>query len=386
MKNLIFVLCVLFSLQSFLFGQTAEGGCSQVTLLTVPLYPKVWIASAVDDCGKDPCFNKEEECCAIGIWKIRPMPPKLFLQKKNNFGNWVTVSGPKYGFPPYIFENVNEKGMYRIKIITPYYDENSCCIDFHGNITKKRIKLFNGNGQFIGYWGTYNNTPFGGNKTFFTNEVIVGHTTLADNSFTFIDEPETGSEHAYDEGETVIMDASASNNYNLWYLSIGESGPVYNRWKSNEWTNGTIDIFDLTAFWNKNTSWNFEVFHSYDVNFVVENHQCRNGIEYPGTLWNIRTKTFFVCPAGSGCRIVIDEHQFSILPNPANNTIFFKDFDPVVDKGYRISLYDMAGRLVKSESLNAEYMDISDLTNGMYVIALMKNGKKVFKAKLQVIH
>lgn len=184
------------------------------------------------------------------------------------------------------------------------------------------------------------------------------------------------------------MDVSDCKNYDLWWVAIFEDGPTFSRYKSNGWTNGNIPNgeFDLTQLWNQN-NWDFETFHQYTVQFVTENSKCRNGIENPNENgWNNLDRTFFICPAGSGCRFGIADREIIISPNPANNMIQLQNFEPGLDRNYIMTIADMTGRQVKNIPLTADRVDISDLQSGMFVVNILREGEPVFNSKLVVNH
>ncbi len=255
--------------------------------------------------------------------------------------------------------------------------------DVHGNIIQTRIVILNTLAQFLGYWGTYDNTPFGGNATYYTNEVIVGPTTQEDIDYTFIDIPETGGELAYDFGEAVSIDISGSKNYDLWWLSIGEEGSDFNRYKSNGWSLGSVEGYDLTSFWSP-FGWDFEPFHSYGVQFVVENRACRNGIEYPGTSWNNLKRSFFVCPEGTGCRLGDNTVEVKVAPNPASTFIRLKNLIPKFNGNYEIKITDLTGNVIKSIRLHGNEINIEGLPEGIFVLHIFA-GRKYFGATKFVI-
>jgi len=206
--------------------------------------------------------------------------------------------------------------------------------------------------------------------------------------YTFIDAPETGSEAAYDFGEVAKMNTSASVNYNLWFLAISEKGATYNRYRSNGWTNGAVpnNEFNLTTFWDGGVNWKFETFHTYDVQFVIENAQCRNGIEQnPPATWNVLTRTFFICPAGSGCRIGEDAQKIVLSPNPASSVVRLLHFEMDAGREYRLTITDLAGRTVRSIILTSNEVDISGIGYGMYALTIERDGKRMFTDKL-VVH
>jgi len=142
----------------------------------------------------------------------------------------------------------------------------------------------------------------------------------------------------------------------------------------------------LTNFWGQGGSgWNFETFHSYTVQFVIENSRCRNGIEQnPPAKWNNLDRSFFICPAGTGCRFGADDKEIVISPNPATSTIWLQNFEPDLDRDYQMSFSDLAGRLVKFVALTSNEVDISDIPAGMFVLTVRREGRQVFTSKLVV--
>lgn len=382
------ILCIFFmGASSITFSQTVTGGCSEVIVSEIPPYPTVYfsyvgfmnskrIVGYYDGCAGDGLNS----CCRI-ITSGNPVTPRFWLEQLQTDGSWLEVAGPQYVTT---FNNVNN-GTYRVKCQRPNIHESACGNDRLGNPVRVRMCLFDLNGQFIGYWGTWDNAYFGNLYPItYSNTVLVGPTTKSDISYTFIDIPETGAEGAYDYGETVIIDVSECKNYNQWWLAIFEDGPNYNRYKSNGWSNGTIPggKINLSEFWD---SWKFETFHQYTVQLAIENRQCRNGIEYPNPNgWNNLDRTFFICPEGSGCRFGIDEREIVISPNPANSIIQLQNFEPGLDRNYVMTITDISGRQVKNIPLTADRVDVSDLQPGIFIVNIFKKGQRVFNSKLVV--
>ena len=391
MKNItVLFISFLLMLSCYVTAQTAEGGCTDVTVTDIPPYPTVYFAYVGYKNCKDGggyyegCDEDGRPACCRIITFGSPTTPRFWLEQIQDDGSWLEVEGPQFSIT---FSDV-DKGTYRVKCQVPTIAENACGKDPFGNVIKARMCLFNLLGQFIGYWGTWDNSPYGTTPPTYSNTVVVGATTAEDISYTFVDIPETGSEQAYDFGETAIMYVSDSRDYDLWWLAIFEDGPTFNRFKSNGWTSGSKvpnDEFNLTEFWANGTEWQFETFHSYMVQFVIENRKCRNGIEQiPPTTWNNLDRTFFICPAGSGCRFGVNEKEIVISPNPANGVIRLQNFEPDLDGDYLLTITDMAGRLVKTIPLTTDRVDISDLQRGMFVVSILKEDNQVFNAKLVV--
>lgn len=380
----------LLLLSDLATAQTATGGCTSVTLSNIPPYPTVYFSfvgfkNCRDGGGfYEGCDEDGRPACCRVITSGSPVTPRYWLERLRDDGTWATVAGPQHQTS---FSNV-ARGTYRVRCQAPAIAENACRTDQFGNVIRARICLFNLSGQFIGYWGTWDNSPFGGPPTTYTNTVIVGATTGSDISYTFIDPtPNDPFELGYDFGELVKMNAAASKNYDLWNLAIFESGPSFNRFRSNGWTNGRMpnDEFDLTEFWRGPQEWRFETFHSYTVQFVIENSKCRNGIEQnPPATWNNLDRTFFICPAGTGCRTGGDWQEVVISPNPASTFIRLQNFEPDIDRGYQMTFSDMAGRQVKSVVLVGDEVDISDLPGGMYVLNVQREGRPLFTSKIVV--
>lgn len=376
MKNLFTILFLIFFVANSQ-SQTAVSGCSTVTL-TSQDFDKTLINSFGVQSDYGPCKH-------YGI-VLEWGKANFWLQKRNSSGQWIDqhTNAVKDRVPPLQSQSMTygevtysnaSKGVYRGRIQVPTLWIDPTCgtpaeygADGHTNIGHQAVMSSN----------------------FYTNEVPVGPTDSNDNNFDFIDIYGTGSSSAFNDGETVYVDFSETKNYSQYYLSINEEGGTYNRWKdsnSGAWVHDLIDdTYDLSNMWSSGTGWDFEPLHTYHVNFVNDNSKCRNTIEYPAPTWNIRTKSFFVCPAGSGCREVVEERNFTIYPNPASNYIELGDFDPSVDSGYSLTLTSINGQTIKNVELSSDRIDISDLNSGMYIILLERNGQRVFQSKLMVSH
>ncbi|MFA7301907.1 MAG: T9SS type A sorting domain-containing protein [Candidatus Shapirobacteria bacterium] len=70
-----------------------------------------------------------------------------------------------------------------------------------------------------------------------------------------------------------------------------------------------------------------------------------------------------------------DHHQFYIFPNPATNTIYFNDFYPGKQK--RVNVYNISGKLELSEKYLHNFIDVSGLNNGLYIIEIFSEGEKL---------
>ncbi len=391
MKKIIFIfVCQIVLLHGVAQAQgaaavTAAGGCTAVTVTQIPQYPIVYSVTGKKECQVEVGAG---ECCIVfpSQETMTLMLPKLRLERFNpSTSTWDFVIEVKGG-AGHVFSSLPQ-GRYRVLVILPYYNENTCKTDAQGNIIQTRVQILNALSQFLGYLGTYNNSPFGGNCFCYSNEVLVGATTASDISYTFVDPtPNDPYESGFDFGEVAKMNTAACKYYDLWWLAIIEDGPTYHRYRSNNWTNGRMpnDEFNLTTFWGV-TGWQFESLHNYTVQFVTENSKCRNGIEQnPPATWNVLNRQFFICPAGSGCRTGKDGQEVVISPNPASTSIHLRNFEPDLDRDYQMAFSDLAGRVVKTVALTSNEVDISDLPVGMFVLNIRREGRQIFTSKLVV--
>jgi Secretion system C-terminal sorting domain len=199
-----------------------------------------------------------------------------------------------------------------------------------------------------------------------------------------------------DANEVVRLNAAASNSYNQWWLAIFEEGPTYNRYWSNGWQTGTVSSFNSANSGGANTSsilnlsseWNIDNSglpsqpnHTYTVQFVVENSGCLNS-----TNWNVNNKSFYICPTGSNCKIGESNESIGIYPNPASNQVTLSGFDEEKHIGTLVTFTDVSGKVVKSQVLHDDELDIQDLSNGIYFVRGVHENAELFNTKLIVAH
>ncbi len=353
------VIAVMFTTICTAQSAEAEGGCTEVTVVSTPSYsPNIYFTGV----GWKQCGNWQP-CCRV-ITSGDSATPRFYLEKKDDDNNWASVAGPQ--FSP-VFNDL-DKGIYRVRMHIPEVLYNSC----EGG---EAILLYNTLGQFVGYWGTWSDP-------FFTNEVLVGEATPDDIGFAFVDAGENPGNALFDMDEEVVIDVSASKNYNLWYLSVTETKSPY-RWKTMGWNHGAVPnngVLNLTDVWDPSAF--YPIPNSYQIAFVVENNECKTA-----NSWNVLDPKpeFFICPEGvTGCRLGIDEREIAISPNPATSAIKLQHFIPDPGWDYRLTITDIAGKVVKDMSLKTNELDISNLQNGMFVVRILKEKEQVFTSKLIV--
>lgn len=71
----------------------------------------------------------------------------------------------------------------------------------------------------------------------------------------------------------------------------------------------------------------------------------------------------------------IDFNDFSIYPNPTSSTVYFSGTDNFTISS--ASIYNALGALVKQEKIFYDQIDVADLQNGLYTLALNVNGQMV---------
>jgi hypothetical protein len=306
-----------------------------------------------------------------GLVLVPPLRLRYTLQKYNYAtGLWSSTSQVIYA-PNNTFPNVSH-GTYRVRVDIPTALTNLSC---DGGL----IYAINGVAQHIGYIGSYSGLTTSSN---YSNEVIVGATTPQDIDISFIDEPETGPVNAYDYGEVVTLDMSSCKNYNLFWIAIFEDGGQ-NRYNTMGWEYGPVSEKDLTDVWTFNhPGWNFEVFTAYDVQISIENNRCKNNP------WNVEYETFFVCPTGTGCRLVAKSEMQEIVlaPNPASEWVQLQNFQREREHHYRVLIVDAYGRSIYTATLmeDEEAISLASVPAGMYALQVWEDDRMLFADKLIV--
>ena len=277
-----------------------------------------------------------------------------------------------------VFSNLSH-GTHRIIIATPTLEIKPLCAKVN-NANGYVPVLSYSTGQFIGYKSSYYNT-----YRQVSNHGIIGQTQQSDVDWSFVHNGfSTGnsSGDAFDYGEEVFMNPIKTVNYTAYWIAIFESGSS-TRNRGTGWVQGQR-IFDisLSEIWAGFTGWQFEVGNTYTVQYAISNGNC------PGP-WTNLDKSFYVCPAGSNCRLNTEKIQkdVTISPNPAQNTFQLNNFDKDMykNKEYNLTINDISGKQIKSyENFDNPNFDIADLPSGLYIVNLSESNKKLMSRKLVV--
>ncbi|PSK94519.1 T9SS type A sorting domain-containing protein [Taibaiella chishuiensis] len=358
-KNLIPLLFLSFAFGTS-YGQSASGDCSSISVTSNPGFTNnLWGASVGYKNGNNSC---NRVITSGSVWQ-----PRYQLQSKSgssysNVGTWqygnATFSGLAHG-------------TYRIAIENPQIAYN-----VPGSACTGTINCYNLSGTYIGLWGIWASNTGTLNPYSYTNDVVVGQTTAAENTFnvnSFVSNG-TGSINVYDFGQDVKINVASCYNYNQYQISIFEQGGA-NRYGSTYWQFGTIPSasnYSLTNLWKANhgSSAQFEPGISYKVQFVVTTQNCAQ--------WNEKNETFFICPAGvTGCRFGQDIMTEPIRVHADRNTLSVFNLDFSNNNAYEISINSLDGRRLQTYSTNGKtQFDISSMVQGMYLARIVHNGKQ----------
>jgi hypothetical protein len=369
MRLITFLLLILVPVVSF--GQgfpfVVDGGCSSVSLdRNASGFDHGGLYVDIVDGGPHHMVPQDNDCSWLLLTPATKLIPKFKLQKKNASGNWQDASSLT---TQTTFNNLS-KGTYRlvspgpVAILRPNF-----CVSFQG-----RTLMYDFLGRHIGYKGQMVSPLLE------SEEVVVGFTSQSDiqdidNSFMF----ENGTPgDDFNDQDRVRLDLSQSTNFDRWFIAIQQlvGGSNY---QSSGWQEGHIEDYDLWGLWTRNgtrSGWRFWNNKEFRVQVVLENTSCRNGV------WNQKFGTFTTC-ANGGCRFLENRDlPISIFPNPAEDLIVFKNLIVLPEDVYIFTISDMAGKIIRTDRLPGNEIDIQDLKTGAYVINIEVNGELVFASKL----
>jgi len=167
------------------------------------------------------------------------------------------------------------------------------------------------------------------------------------------------SNPGYEASGRIFLNGTTSSSGNLDNNLIAESG-------------FTED--SLRVFYRANTEADWEAVSGYSVNTLGS---ATDGYAYANIDNLLHGEYTFGWENGYvGVEEQIIEQVFNVYPNPAQEivNIDLSDYD---SGEYTIGLYDMNGKLLKNKVTVAtqDFVDISDLSNGKYLISVLYAGK-----------
>jgi hypothetical protein len=310
--------------------------------------------------GQGCAFYKSTPCGIIEWTSCNPALRQFTLQRKEG-NNWVDVLTQEY---PYPFKGLAH-ATYRVKTITPIATVVYSCVDNGGFRT-----VYSYDGRIVGrvgYWGPAQ----------YSNEVIVGATTQDDLRWDFLAHGTNNGNYYYPNTD-IIMNVTGTKNYDRWFLAVFEQGGQRRYW-SNGWTPGQIanDRLNISTsgIFNNDVLATFPV--GYYVQFAIAT-SCNSG-------WTNLDRTFLICSSGTvGCRETVQEVK--IAPNPATTSFQLLNIDLNTADQIKVDITDMSGRIIKSFGQITQLdFDITDVSNGLYVVNVWYGGRKLLSSKLSVV-
>ena len=384
MKKSLFLLVALFSYHVTFAQVTASitsGNCSSATISASvnQSFPTDIILAqggvVFFNCAGGQSFP---QCCAYANGPTL-LSPTLKLQRIESNGTITTISTQPNATSA-TFSNVTP-GLYQVQVQFPSELARAGC-----NFVEAQDLA----GRVIGKLGSISSQPF------FSNTVRVGPVSLTDLDWNFIDangSNPSSSGNLYAPLELVRIQPTINQNYDQHFIQVKELFPngSTGEWHAKgaggwgAWTVGKIDNAEsLSRIWkmDDNAPWlNFLAGSTYRVWVTPITNTC-------GAWDATRAKDFFICPQNWGCKALLNEDiKITLSPNPANSifTLNNLDFDRYKDKILNVNVYDIAGKEVKNyRNISDTNFDVQDIQNGMYVISVFANEKRIYNTKLVV--
>ena len=312
-----------------------------------------------------------------------PLYETYSLQKQNPNLSWTTVRtvGPTFFGTVQRYVGLSH-GSYRLTVDVPNPIKTSNC---EGNY----LIVTNYSGQIYGKVGTYGFATT-------SNTVIIGATDQNDIAFNWIKTqgtpppPNLSNPPIYCFEENPKISTVGTHNYTHYWVAIFEQGlGTTNRYASTGWISGQIpaEIDLLTDVWKVGggTSWEFTPIGpsanpSYQVQFAIT-----NGCNTSWTTIANPMPFFQKRPQGWGCRNTEEDQAIVISPNPAMSYFSIPAIE-TGDSNIKVSVSDMTGRIVKQYNSVQQQYEVSDLSNGIYVVNVTQQGVRIHSSKLSVIN
>ncbi len=289
------------------------------------------------------------------------------------------------------FQNL-DVGTYLIDVFDAWEEKGWSCFQSNGHQVNAPFKVFNGiNGQSLGWAAALDKGVFGVGPLFvkgshrYTQYLHVGQSRLVDNDWEFIGQKgytQTGGiMPIYGSSDIVKIDATKAKNYNRYGIGIQEfwADGTPGRWrgKGNGGYGGFIDgslaIENLSDIWEGGTGWTFLNYNKYRVQVVIYNTNC--------TSWTQELKSFVICDAS--CRVGGESQMMSISPNPASNKFKINGIDFDGQKEYQVLISDISGKTIQNhKQVTSDEFDTNNLSNGLYMVQLFSDNRKLFSSKL----
>ena len=288
---------------------------------------------------------------------------QIILEKYDfNQNKWIRIAGFHYAYSaPYTINNLS-KGKYRVKLFKPIMVTTANC-------QNGRIKVYNGNGQEIGFVSLYDDDP-----DITSNGVWVGEAEISSADVSFNNQGY--NPNAFDSGQVVKVNITSDYKWTGWRGVIRDEQTLEEYETGWQNVNNNQGPFYVSQVWEDGGGDAFKPLHSYKATIWVTNNQCE--------AWKSYNMPFFICPAGTGCRLQDKELSIDFYPNPATDHIVLQGLDHI-HPGDRIeaTIVDVIGKVVKNiPNLQKTQISVSDLNSGMYYLSVFRNQKQVSTEKL----
>jgi hypothetical protein len=115
----------------------------------------------------------------------------------------------------------------------------------------------------------------------------------------------------------------------------------------------------------------------YGTLSALYNKTLENFHSFTNPIWIKQTSTFDIAEN-------IVDFNYSVYPNPASDKLYF-DFGNINAKNCIVKIIDITGKAVASKTGKADFIDISGIADGFYIVSVSADGNSVTK-KFVVSH
>ncbi len=165
-------------------------------------------------------------------------------------------------------------------------------------------------------------------------------------------------------GDPIFLSGEHSYGEAAYHISISQvsSSGATLAWNSTGWVVGQLGTVNLLDIWKDgHPSWEFWGGYTYRVTVALSQMPC--------TGWKSKNYTFDAVITGcktSNNNLHVD---VELYPNPATDYINIKGYNDL-EEDVLLSIFDLQGKIIKSEYIYADRVDVSYLDEGIYLIQL----------------
>jgi len=233
------------------------------------------------------------------------------------------------------------------------------------------------------------------------NEVLVAAKYTHDTNFYALTGDEGVAVAKYDLSTSKLKGYAVFNDLH-WYGSIGyplgikmlNDGTVYFMYKEHGYPEESVNIVKMDANLNVEwkrfcKTWNINVIPQFYTSIVFDDEMGEEkGVAWLGNAYKDGNYDNYgmvylmlnhdgTVNASDDC---IEVRSYACYPNPAKNTLHLQYSPDVTPK--QIELYDLQGRLVRSQRNDLESFDMEGLASGTYTLRVTMVGGQTFSDKV----